>query len=376
MIDRRSFVKAAGAAFAASLTPRAGEALERADAVFGSAFKTKDGQFGAAVLTETGTVITRVRLPARGHEVVFSPSGHAVVFARRPGTFAMAFATNGMTRPTVFSSPPDRHFYGHGTFSADGKLLYATENDFDHARGVIGIYDATDGFRRLCEFSTHGTGPHDILLFGRALVVANGGLETHPDYGRTKLNVATMQPSLVFIDSRDGTLMAQYTLADDLSKVSIRHMGQDAQHGLFIAGQHEGDPARLVPLVARWNADSGLTTIPLAADATARLKGYIGSIAVNGSRLAVSSPIGGVMLQFPIDDPKRVRIIEYEKVCGLSATGSGFAATSMAGTMRLPRSAEQETLLRWDNHLSAVSPHSKSSPSSGRQRSGQPRSRQ
>lgn len=356
-LDRRGFIKSAGGAFAASLVPRAANALDRTDSVFGTAFMTEDGGFGAALLSERGEIIAKVRLPARGHEVVFSPDNLAVVFARRPGTFAMAFRPDGSREPTLFSSPPDRHFYGHGTFSEDGKLLYATENDYDRARGVIGIYDATDRFRRLGELSTHGTGPHDILLWGNTLAVANGGLETHPDFGRSKLNIATMRPSLVFLDRRDGSLMEQHTLAEDLSKVSIRHMERDGQGRLFVAGQHEGDPARIVPLLASWHGDTGLVTLPVPDSAIARLRGYIGSIAINRDQLAVTSPKSGVMLQFSSNAPSRVEITEHKRVCGLSAKNTGFAATSLAGTMLFSDGEMRKSALSWDNHLSAQSSH-------------------
>jgi len=352
-LDRRGFIRSAGAAFAASLAPRAAEALNRTDTVFGSAFMTADGGHGAALLDEEGQILAKVELPSRGHEVVFSPGNKAVVFARRPGTFAVAFSTDRSLGPVAFASPPQRHFYGHGAFSVDGTLLYATENDFENARGVIGIYDATDGFRRLGEFATHGIGPHDILLSGDTIVVANGGLETHPDFGRTKLNVATMRPSLVFLDRRDGTLMGRHTLPDDLSKVSLRHMVEDAQGRLFIAGQHEGNPARIVPLLARWHADTGLETLPVADTAIARLNGYIGSIAINQDQLAVSSPKSGVMLQVSINDPSKVKMTSHKLVCGLVARGTGFAATSLAGTMRFTGGETRNTSIAWDNHLSA-----------------------
>ena len=47
-------------------------------------------------------------------------------------------------------------------------------------------------FARVGEFPTHGVGPHELLLLGdgRTLAVANGGIETHPDFGRAKLNIA------------------------------------------------------------------------------------------------------------------------------------------------------------------------------------------
>lgn len=353
-IDRRRFIRSAGAAFFASLGPRAAEALDRTDIVFGTAFTTGDGGYGAALLDGNGRPLSKIRLPARGHEVVFSTDEQAVVFARRPGTFAVAFSRTGAGEPLAFSSPADRHFYGHGAFSADGKLLYATENDFEQARGIIGIYDATDRFHRVGEFSTFGTGPHDLHVMGDVLAVANGGLETHPDFGRTKLNIATMQPSLVFVDRRDGTLMARHSLASDLSKVSIRHMVEDRGGRLYIAGQHEGNPARIIPLLARWHPDTGLEPLPIADDAMARMKGYVGSIAINGDQLAVSSPKSGVMLRIDIGDPSRVEVTRQTKICGLAPMGADFAATSMVGTMQLANDEARETDLLWDNHLTVV----------------------
>ncbi|MCR9137360.1 MAG: DUF1513 domain-containing protein [Alphaproteobacteria bacterium] len=353
-MDRRTFIRSAGAAFVAALLPRAAEAIDQTDVVFGTAYMTGDGAFGAALLDDKGRTLTRIRLPARGHEVVFSTADRAVVFARRPGTFAMAFSTIGKDEPLVFSSPADRHFYGHGAFSPDGKLLYATENDFEQARGAIGIYDATDRFRRIGEYSSYGTGPHDIHVSGDTLAVANGGLETHPDFGRTKLNVAAMQPSLAFVDRHDGSLIARHFLASDLSKVSIRHMVGDKSGRLFIAGQHEGNPARIVPLLARWHPDTGLSPLPVADNAIARMKGYIGSIAINGDQLAVTSPKSGVMLRFDPGDPSRVEITEQPKICGLAAMGPDFAATSMVGTMQLADGETRKTELLWDNHLSGV----------------------
>ena len=74
-------------------------------------------------------------------------------------------------------------------FSADGSLLYATENAFDSGEGRIGLYAADDGFRRRGEFASHGIGPHQLCLApdGQTLLVANGGIRTHPDYRRRGL---------------------------------------------------------------------------------------------------------------------------------------------------------------------------------------------
>src|SRR3546814_6108125 len=72
---------------------------------------------------------------------------------------------------TRFDAAAGRHFYGHGVFSPDGRWLYACENDYDNARGCIGIYDATAGYRREAELEAYAIGPHEMVLLsdGRPL---------------------------------------------------------------------------------------------------------------------------------------------------------------------------------------------------------------
>ena len=59
-------------------------------------------------------------------------------------------------------------------------------------------------------------GPHEIRLLpqGDTLVVANGGIETHPDSGRSKLNLPTMRPNLAYI-TIDGALKDRVAPPDD-----------------------------------------------------------------------------------------------------------------------------------------------------------------
>ena len=107
------------------------------------AFSAEDrGAYSAALFSLDGDV-RAIELPGRGHDVALSPDGGEwVTFARRPGRFGVAIPVG--TRPPVwFASKSDRHFFGHGVFSAAGRLLYATENDYERAAGVIGVRDAT-----------------------------------------------------------------------------------------------------------------------------------------------------------------------------------------------------------------------------------------
>ena len=67
LIDRRDFLRAAGAGFVAAMAPRAWAKTLDADAVFATAFVKRDGGYGAAVLSEAGDVLHAIDLPDRGH---------------------------------------------------------------------------------------------------------------------------------------------------------------------------------------------------------------------------------------------------------------------------------------------------------------------
>ena len=131
------------------------------------------------------------------------------MFARRPGTFAAVFEPTTGLVVRRFDTPPERHFYGHGVFEPTGRVLVATENDTSRGQGVLGLYDAADGYRRIGELPAHGIGPHDIALLpdGRTLAVANGGILTLPESGRDKLNLDSMRPSLNRIELASGRLL-------------------------------------------------------------------------------------------------------------------------------------------------------------------------
>lgn len=357
LIDRRAFLSAAGSLFAASLAPRQAFALERADAVFATAYQRRSGEYGVAVLTEAGEMVHALDLPDRGHDVTFDPvSRRSVVFARQPGTFMTIFDHAGKQPPITIASIEGRHFYGHGCFSPDGTLLYATENDFDAAEGMIGIYDARDGFRRTGEFKTHGVGPHEMLLMpdGRTFAVANGGIETHPDFGRAKLNIATMEPSLVFIDRLSGTLMSRHTLPASLHQLSIRHMAPDDQGRLWFGCQYEGAERDRPQLVGFATPDDGLVLLDMPDDILGGFRNYIGSVASNpeAGLVAVSSPQGNSLALIDTATKSVRDVRSLTEVCGIAPDRSGFVSSTGTGRWLAPGTPDA-TLpdFVWDNHI-------------------------
>lgn len=357
LIDRRQFLKAAGTGFAAALLPRQAFALDRTEAVFATAFQRRDGGYGVAVLSESRKIVFSAALPERGHDVTFDPvSRRSVVFARQPGTFMVVFDHEERTEPQTIASVEGRHFFGHGVFSPDGALLYATENDFDNAAGMVGIYDARDGFRRVGEFPTHGVGPHEMLLLadGRTLAIANGGIETHPDFGRAKLNIATMKPSFAFIDCETGALLEQHFLPAALHQLSIRHMAIDQQGTVWFGCQHEGPASERPLLVGKARRGEELVLVDMPGDVLAGFQNYIGSVAANpaAGTVAISSPQGNSYAVIEAASGNVLVVKSLVEVCGVAPDHAGFRATTGAGEIRAADGSEAVLdKYAWDNHL-------------------------
>ncbi|PTW59066.1 hypothetical protein C8N35_108102 [Breoghania corrubedonensis] len=364
-IDRRLLLAGAGAALLAGLAPRQLAAMEANDTLFLSARKEGDSGYAVVVFTPDGKDVVRVPLPGRGHDVTLhAASGRAVAFARRPGTFAAAFDVLGKRAPVFFSSPEERHFYGHGVYSPDGKLLYATENDFENGQGFIGVYDTSDGYRRIAEFASGGVGPHEVLLApdGRTLVVANGGMETHPDYGRTILNLPTMKPTLALIDRLTGEIIACHDLGESERLSSIRHMTIDGHGSVWFGCQFQGGKTERPQLVGRLKRGDEPELMSAPQDILRGFNNYIGSVMTSrdGETIATSSPRGGQVVYWNAASGEilgRDRVVDG---CGVAprpsndfliSDGAGELLAGGPGDGGKPAVIARNSSVAWDNHM-------------------------
>ncbi len=359
--NRRTFLTGIGAGLFLAAGPGFAQGGEAERILFASAGKRPDGSFVAVLFDENGRETFSVPLPDRGHDITLDrPRDRAVAFARRPGNFAVAFDSQGRREPDFFTAPEGRHFYGHGAFTKDGKLLYASENDYDGVKGVIGVYDATDRFKRIGELSSHGLGPHEILLMpdGRTLAVANGGIETHPDFGREKLNLATMAPSLAFIDLDTGNLLEKHALSPELHQLSIRHMDADANGRIFFGGQYEGNKADLPPLLGTGAQGEDVRLFDMPRELIGGFRNYIGSVRVSADNatFAATSPKGGCAIIFDAHSGNAIEVLNRRDACGLSSVGEGFYVASENGIGAFDPLTESLTSLDFlpDNHLRKI----------------------
>lgn len=362
VIDRRQFLIGSGAVIAA---PVAGTASARQSGVYLSSARTGAGRHAAVLFDADGEVHWKVELPDRGHGGAFrKDTADVVVFARRPGTFAFVIDCTSGQVDTVISAPANRHFYGHGIYSGDGRLLFTTENDFAEGRGVVGVWDASDGYGRVAEFDAGGVGPHDIALMpgGKVLAIANGGILTSPETGRQKLNIADMKPNLAFIDAADGKPVTIHALPVELHKLSIRHMAVAASGAIVIAMQYEGSGEDRVPLVCRYQA--GRLHLMTAPDhVTAQMKNYCGSVALDGAghTACVTAPRGNLSTFWSVADGTYLASAGIVDGCGVSAaTESNGDFMISSGTGRLVTAGPSSMIaisqpaankLIWDNHI-------------------------
>lgn len=371
-LSRRKFFAALGglAATQAFCSTVLAESLLGQEAVedvplFVSAYQQADGAYGIAIVDDLGQILAKISLPGRGHGVAVSPDRRRLVaFARRPGTFAVVVRPFEDAEPFVLTAEPGRHFYGHGCFSADGRLLYAVENDFQNARGVLGVYDTSgETMRRLGELETGGIGPHDLLLAkdGKTLIVANGGIETHPDRGREKLNLETMAPSIVFLDRETGDLLAEHRLDAHLHQLSLRHMALDADGRAWVGGQFEGPDSETPPLVGVFSRDKAPLLLDIPGKMAAGLQNYIGSVTANasGDMIATSAPRGGKTLFWQASTGDYLGARTIADGCGVAPIDQGsFLISDGNGAFSLVTDPLEpaEILSRppgisWDNHL-------------------------
>lgn len=353
-IERRAFLKAAGAGFAASLLPRQAEALARTDAIFAAAFMAAGDTYGVALVAEDGREISRLDLPDRGHDVTHDPnSTHAVAFARRPGTFALVFDTARAKPVKLIESAEDRHFFGHGVYSPDGKLLYVAENDFDNYAGVIGLYEVRAGYTKIGEFPAHGMDTHDIQLMegGRYLAIANGGIKQHPDMGRAKLNLDHMEPSLVIVDLADGRLVEKHAMPDDIRQLSTRHMDIDARGRIWFGCQFEGPRNRHPQLLGSFRRGEDVRFLDIPQPVLEGFDNYVGSVSVNrdAGLVAISSPKGGQWAAFDVETGKLAFEEKMPGVCGLVREGERFLRSSENGEFGSVKSD-----VAWDNHITRL----------------------
>lgn len=328
-----------------------------------------DGTHAVAVFGHEGEGLRLTPLPARGHDVALRPgTREAVVFARRPGRFAVVFDLDGAAPPRQFDSEDGRHFFGHGVYSSDGRLLFSSENDIAGSRGVLGIRDVAAGYKPIGNFATGGVGPHDVALLSdsRTIVVANGGIDTDPN-GRDPIDLSSMRPSLSYVDLASGDLLERVELEHDLHELSIRHLAVGANDTVVFGCQWEGDRTARPALIGCHRRGGKPSFVEVDPSVLRRLRNYIGSVAVDrsGEIAVASAPKGGLAVYLDVATRRYLGASEIGDVCGLApaeaarelmlTSGTGLIRTEHTDMTRIAIAhADVMAPVSWDNHVASL----------------------
>ncbi len=365
-LSRRHFLGGCSGAVlgAASVSLGGGLALPaKADSLSGreyvGAIKLSSGSYAVQSLHGDGSLRWQTPVEARCHGGCFRPrQSQVVIFERRPGWWFHVFDSKSGERLARVKAAVGEHFYGHGVFSPDGRYLYTTASRYEQGHGIIAVYDALAAYMRVNTLDLGGIGPHELRLHpdGQTLIVALGGIQTHPDYDRIKMNLDTMAPALILMDRSSGEIRARFSPSQH--QLSCRHLDVTPQGHIYAGYQYQGPDYNTPPLIARYR-NGYFDEIEFDAEIQPQLANYIASVAAHPQKdlVAVTAPRGGRVLIFEGATGRLLRNEAIADGAGVGALDGGeFIVTTGQGKLIRMSSDEPARELatlpmHWDNHL-------------------------
>lgn len=361
-MQRRQVLKVGLGSVAMALTPLSWALPAREEAAWlFSAVDDPRGEHYIAGVALDGQTRFMIEVPERCHGGCLRPaSRQAVLFARRPGTQMHVVDGGSRQLAHTIAAGEGYHFYGHGVFDLIGHYLYVTANRLEDSAGLVRVYDAANQYAHVRDMTLEGIGPHELRLMpdGDTLVVGLGGIQTHPDYGRVKLNLDTMAPALMLMDRHSGKILARHEPSHH--QLSCRHLDVAAD-GTVIAGyQFEGPEWETHPLICRLDVSGHFSELSLPEEVTASLNQYTASVAFShiSDTVLVTAPRGNRVLLLDASQGKLVASLALPDAAGVRCDGNGgfLVSSGQGGLYRItPDLAMPELLasleLRWDNHL-------------------------
>jgi len=332
---------------------------------FASASEDSQGKHWLIAFDQLGAQKLRYPLPSRAHQVLKHPfKPWLFVIGRRPGHYLLGVDMQTGELVADYQHTSDQHFCGHMQISADGKLLYTTENITRNSHGLVVVRDIDKNGRIVKQFPSGGLGPHQLLLShdGQYMVVANGGIHT---LQREKMNLDSMSPNLSYIRLSSQVIEEKVSLNTELSQLSIRHIDLNQHGDVVIAMQYQGERTAQVPLVALHKRAGTLSFLNIPDSQYFTLQHYCGSACFDksGETVAISAPRGDKVLFWSLADKKYLGSVKVRDGCGLAIAKVAHEFVISSGRGRVYRYNvinEQKTLLlndaalQWDNHLAAV----------------------
>lgn len=334
----------------------------KSQAVYLSASTDANGQHYATALNADGQLYGKIPLPNRAHQAIMAPNGYTGIYiSRRPDKQLYIIDWHQKKHIATINAETQHHFYGHGVFTHDGKHLLTTENFYQKDRhagqGKIVVRE-TQNYTIVDEYNSGGIGPHQLaLLSDNTLVVANGGIQTHPSQPRKKLNLDTMQSNISYLQS--GKLIDQQTLHNRHS--SLRHLAISDNNTVVIGVQQQAN-SDCDSLIYTSRVHQTLTPVAMPQSLIIKNQHYTASIscAKQGPHAAISCPKGGQLVFINTESNTINAIQTLRDAAGVCTHQDhpGFVVSSGLGSLHYYtiQGQHQGRLshhpYQWDNHLS------------------------
>lgn len=226
-----------------------------------------------------------------------------------PGACEYDIDNREVTRPI---EAMDNHlFYGHGAYSTDGSLLFATESRIDSQDGAISVRDA-ETLSVVGRFPSYGKSPHECKLVdqGRTMLVTNGG-GAHGDE----------LPSVSYIDVDSQKLLERVTLHNE--DLNAGHVALNSSGQLIvISAPRAGLNQRLAGGVSIGLEQGRLSPAKADANFTEKLFGEALSVSIHDELdlAAVTHPDGNLLTIWSLQDQRLVKSIQLPGPRGVELT--------------------------------------------------------
>ncbi|MCA9623183.1 MAG: DUF1513 domain-containing protein [Myxococcales bacterium] len=245
------------------------------------------------------------------------PNRVAVFEKKGPGACLIDLGEARVLAP--ITTPPERHFYGHGAFSLAGDVLYTTESYLEDAhRGALVVRDR-DSLQELGTVPTFGASPHDCLMLddGKTMVITNGG---GPLRGGSP-------PSVTYVDLPSGKLLEEVRLS--APRFNTGHLTISKRGDLaVVSAPRDGLPATSPSLgaVSLKAAGKPIVTMRKPKKVVERMRGETLSVLIVEPTHSVyaTHPEGNMLTRWSLDDVKLSRRYDdFEQPRGICLTLDG-----------------------------------------------------
>lgn len=368
MKRRELILNLRNSAIIAGLFPNSLFSIKNTSEVFFCGVKRNvDSKFGLLSFSPKGEENWFHELDARMHDCAKHPNkNHLALFARRPGQFFEVLdSTTGKIIKKI-NRDKNRFYQGHGIYSKDGNYLCVSETDFESSAGKIGVYSVKNHYKKAFEINSGGIEPHQIELhpiFKNKIIVANGGIKSHPDNSKIKLNLNNMSSNISIIDIEKKTTSKRFQFDSSWQKNSLRHLTSD-QKSLIAVGTQYQEPIskKIAPVVALLDLKSNeLSYLEAPIKAYKNMKNYCASVSFDhkGEILYATSPKTGAILSWNIEDRSFRNEWKFPDVAALASSNQNMVFTSGNGEVAyqkgfkypLEKFLHFKNSYQFDNHM-------------------------